>query len=424
MKTLVPINFVNGVVDLPGSKSISNRVLLLSSISYGQTILTNLLNSDDTKYMIKVLKKLKIKYKFSNNFTCCKIFGQNKILIIKNKEELFLGNAGTVMRPLTAMFSLRDNDVILTGDKRMQERPIGHLVDALIQGGANIQYLKIASYPPVRIKGGFQGGKIILDGSISSQFLSSLLMMTPLAPLNTQIIIKNKLVSKPYIDVTINLMKKFKVEVKNYNYSRFDISSNQKYISPKNFHIESDASSASYFLAAAAIKGGTVKVKGINANSIQGDIKFAHVLEKMGAKITWGKNFISCTRNELNGIDLDMNHIPDAAMTIATTSLFAKGTTTLRNIFNWRVKETDRLSAMSNELKKVGAIIKEGKDYIKITPPLEIKHAEIETYNDHRMAMCFSLLSLSKNSVTILNSKCVSKTFPNYFKYLQKIAVK
>lgn len=424
MKTLTSINFVNGIIDLPGSKSISNRVLLLSSISCGQTILKNLLNSDDIKYMIEVLKKLKIKYKFSNNFTYCKIYGQNKKLTIKNKKKLFLGNAGTVMRPLTAMFSLGNNDVILTGDKRMQERPIGHLVDALIQGGANIQYLKKEMYPPIRIKGGFQGGKIILDGSISSQFLTSLLMMAPLAPLNTQIIIKKQLVSKPYIDVTINLIKTFGVKIKNYNYSRFDILSNQKYISPKKYIIESDASSASYFLAAAAIKGGTVQVRGINANSIQGDIKFAHVLEKMGAKITWGKNFIACTHHQLNAIDLDMNHIPDAAMTIAIIALFAKGTTVLRNIFNWRVKETDRLSAMSNELRKVGALIKEGKDYISITPPLEIKHAKIETYNDHRMAMCFSLLSLSKNSITILNPECVSKTFPDYFKYLKKISIK
>lgn len=424
MKTLKPINFINGVVDLPGSKSISNRVLLLSSMSCGQIKLSNLLNSDDIKYMIRVLKKLKIKYKLFNNFTCCKIYGQNKPLKIKNKKTLFLGNAGTVMRPLTAIFSLKDNDVILTGDQRMQERPIGHLIDALKQGGAKIQYLKKENYPPIRIMGGFKGGKIIIDGSISSQFLTSLLMMAPLAPLNTEIMIKNRLVSLPYIDITINLIKKFGVNIENHNFNKFNILSKQKYIAPKKYVIESDASSASYFLAAAAIKGGTVKVNGINHNSIQGDIKFADVLKKMGAKITWGKNFISCTRNRLNAIDLDMNHIPDAAMTIATTALFAKGTTVLRNIFNWRVKETDRLAAMSNELKKVGAIVKEGKDYISITPPKEIKHAEIETYNDHRMAMSFSLLSLSKNSVTILNPKCVSKTFPDYFTYLDKIAMK
>lgn len=273
----------------------------------------------------------------------------------------------------------------------------------------------------MRLQGGFTGGNVDVDGSVSSQFLTALLMTAPLAPEDTVIRIKGDLVSKPYIDITLNLMKTFGVEIENQHYQQFVVKGGQSYQSPGTYLVEGDASSASYFLAA-AIRGGTVKVTGIGRNSMQGDIRFADVLEKMGATICWGDDYISCTRGELNAIDMDMNHIPDAAMTIATAALFAKGTTTLRNIYNWRVKETDRLFAMATELRKVGAEVEEGHDFIRITPPEKLKFAEIATYNDHRMAMCFSLVALSDTPVTILDPKCTAKTFPDYFEQLARIS--
>ena len=326
------------------------------------------------------------------------------------------------MRPLAAALCLGSNNIVLTGEPRMKERPIGHLVDALRQGGAQIDYLEQENYPPLRLRGGFTGGNVEVDGSVSSQFLTALLMTAPLAPQDTVITIKGDLVSKPYIDITLHLMKTFGVEVENHAYQRFVVRGAQQYQSPDNYLVEGDASSASYFLAAGAIKGGTVKVTGIGRNSVQGDIRFADVLEKMGAVVTWGEDFIACTRGELNAIDMDMNHIPDAAMTIATAALFAKGTTTLRNIYNWRVKETDRLFAMATELRKVGAEVEEGEDYIRVTPPAKLQFAEIGTYNDHRMAMCFSLVALSDTPVTILDPKCTAKTFPDYFEQLARIS--
>lgn len=420
--TLNPITYINGNVQLPGSKSISNRVLLLSAVAHGKTYLKNLLVSDDIYHMLHALKKIGIKYTLYNNNTECKIHGQNEPFSIKEKLSLFLGNAGTVMRPLVSMFSLRENNVLLTGDNRMKERPIHHLVDVLRQGGAIIEYCDNKYYPPIHVKGGFLGGKLKIDGSISSQFLSALLMSAPLASLDTEIIVKGELVSKPYIDITLNLIKSFGVLIHNDDYRFFYIKGNQKYKSPGKYWIEGDASSASYFLAAAAIKGGTVCVTGIGLKSIQGDINFANVLKNMGAIINWGDKFISCTRNNLYAVNLDMNHIPDSAMTIAIVALFAKGTTTIRNIYNWRVKETDRLAAMSTELRKIGAEIIEGKDYISITPPKKFLNANIETYNDHRIAMCFSLIALSDAVVSIINPKCTSKTFPNYFPVLSSIS--
>lgn len=419
---LNPIKYIEGTIRLPGSKSISNRALLLSSLSKGTTYLKNLLNSDDIKYMLYALKKLKINFKLFNEKTECKIVGNINFLKCNKKIKLFLGNAGTVIRPLTAILSLKKNNVILTGEPRMKERPIGHLVDSLRQGGAKIFFQEKKDFPPVKIFGGFKGGNITIDGSLSSQYLTSILIAAPLASNNTNISIKGKLVSKPYIYTTLKLIKSFNGIIENYNYKKFYISANQKYNSPGEYLIEGDASSASYFFAAAAIKGGTVKVIGINKKSIQADIKFLNILEKMGAIVEYTKDSIKCTRNFLQGIDIDVNHIPDSAMTIAIVALFAKGKTTLRNIYNWRIKETDRLSAMAKELRKIGAIIEEGIDFIHIIPPKFFKESIIETYNDHRIAMCFSLIALSSKSVTILNPECTKKTFPNYFHILKKIS--
>ncbi|EAM3619068.1 3-phosphoshikimate 1-carboxyvinyltransferase [Salmonella enterica] len=420
--TLQPIARVDGAINLPGSKSVSNRALLLAALACGKTVLTNLLDSDDVRHMLNALSALGINYTLSADRTRCDITGNGGPLRASGALELFLGNAGTAMRPLAAALCLGQNEIVLTGEPRMKERPIGHLVDSLRQGGANIDYLEQENYPPLRLRGGFIGGDIEVDGSVSSQFLTALLMTAPLAPEDTIIRIKGELVSKPYIDITLNLMKTFGVEIANHHYQQFVVKGGQQYHSPGRYLVEGDASSASYFLAAGAIKGGTVKVTGIGRKSMQGDIRFADVLEKMGATITWGDDFIACTRGELHAIDMDMNHIPDAAMTIATTALFAKGTTTLRNIYNWRVKETDRLFAMATELRKVGAEVEEGHDYIRITPPAKLQHADIGTYNDHRMAMCFSLVALSDTPVTILDPKCTAKTFPDYFEQLARMS--
>lgn len=326
------------------------------------------------------------------------------------------------MRPLAAALSLGEHDIVLTGEPRMKERPIGHLVDALRQGGAKIDYLEQTDYPPLRVCGGFSGGSVDVDGTVSSQFLTALLMMAPLAQQDTTITIKGELVSKPYIDITLALINTFGGEIENQNYQRFIIKGGQQYQSPGKYLVEGDASSASYFLAAAAIKGGIVRVTGIGKNSLQGDIHFASVLEKMGATIRWGDDYIECERGKLKGIDMDMNTIPDAAMTIATTALFAEGETTIRNIYNWRVKETDRLSAMATELRKVGAMVDEGRDYLTVIPPKQLTTAEIKTYNDHRIAMCFSLVALSNTPITILDPGCTAKTFPDYFEKLASIS--
>ncbi|MGF1686423.1 3-phosphoshikimate 1-carboxyvinyltransferase [Photobacterium japonica] len=417
--TLQPINKINGTVNLPGSKSVSNRALLLAALATGTTRLTNLLDSDDIRHMLNALQALGVTYHLSADKTECEITGLGGAFQSSEAQELFLGNAGTAMRPLAAALCLGNGEYVLTGEPRMKERPIGHLVDALRSAGASITYLENEHYPPLKISGtGLSGGEVEIDGSISSQFLTAFLMAAPLAKADTVIRIKGDLVSKPYIDITLHIMAQFGVTVDNHDYQQFVVKGGQTYVSPGDFLVEGDASSASYFLAAAAIRGGEVKVTGIGSKSIQGDIQFADALAAMGADIEWGDDYVIARRGELNAVDLDFNHIPDAAMTIATTALFAKGTTAIRNVYNWRVKETDRLTAMATELRKVGAEVVEGDDFITITPPATLQHAAIDTYDDHRMAMCFSLVALSDTPVTINDPKCTSKTFPDYFEKL------
>jgi len=421
--TLKPISKVEGEINLPGSKSLSNRALLLAALAEGTTTITNLLESDDTRHMLNALKQLGIQYSLSEDKTKCTVVGNAGAIHGAKLEELFLGNAGTAMRPLCAALCLGTGSYLLTGEPRMKERPIGHLVDALRQAGAKITYQENEGYPPLLIEAeGLSGGNVQIEGAISSQFLTALLLAAPMAKEDMTISIIGELVSKPYIDITLHIMKEFGVEVENDNYQTFRVNGGQTYKAVETFMVEGDASSASYFLAAAAIKGGRVKVTGIGKKSIQGDIQFVDVLEKMGAVVEWGDDFVSVSKGELHAIDMDFNHIPDAAMTIATTALFAEGTTTLRNIYNWRVKETDRLFAMATELRKVGAEVEEGEDYLKITPPKVLKHAAIDTYDDHRMAMCFSLLALDPASVTINEPECTAKTFPTYFKVLESIS--
>ncbi len=423
--TLHPIAKIGGTINLPGSKSVSNRVLLLAALAEGTTTLTNLLDSDDIRHMLTALSLLGVQYNVNENKTHCEVKGMSGPFRMEGETTLFLGNAGTAMRPLCAALCLGRGDYILGGEPRMEERPIGDLIDALRQAGAHVDYLKKQGYPPLKISAsGLSGGKITIDGRVSSQFLTAFLMAAPLAESDCFISVLGNLVSKPYIDITLKIMAAFGVEVENNNFNEFSIKAGQHYRSPGNFLVEGDASSASYFLAAAAIKGGPVRVNGVGRRSLQGDVQFAHVLEAMGAKIIWGDDFIEARRDTLHGVDMDMNHIPDAAMTIAVTALFAQGPTVIRNVGNWRVKETDRLTAMAAELKKLGAGVVQGEDFIEIHPPDVLSPAVIDTYNDHRIAMCFSLAALGDVPVTINDPGCTSKTFPDYFEQFERLTKK
>ena len=419
--TLQPASHVAGVVRLPGSKSLSNRLLLLSSLAHGTTDVRNLLDSDDTRYMAAALQTLGISLTFNEDKTACLVESAGGPFPAAN-ADLFLGNAGTAIRPLCAALCLGRGQYTLTGEPRMMERPIAHLVDALRQLGADITYSQAEGYPPLQIRAnGLRGGRVAIGGNISSQYLTSLLLASPLIGEELVIDIVGELVSKPYIDMTIDVMRRFGVTVHNDAYRQFLVPGGQAYQSPGRALVEGDASSATYFLSAAAIRGGAVRVNGVGADSIQGDVGHADVLERMGALVRRGADYIEVSRGDLRGVDLDLNHIPDAAMTVAVTALFAQGKTVIRNIGNWRVKETDRLAAMAAELRKVGGQVVEGPDYLEITPPARLRPAAIETYNDHRMAMSFSLASLGAAEITILNPACVSKTFPEYFDVFQTI---
>ena len=413
--TIPPIARVAGTVHLPGSKSLSNRLLLLSALSPGVTEVRNLLDSDDTRYMADALQTLGVSLQFSDRRTKCLVTSKGGPFTVP-AADLFLGNAGTAIRPLCAALCLGQGVYTLTGEPRMLERPIAHLVNALQALGADIQYQQAAGYPPLTIHAnGLRGGRVAIKGNVSSQYLTSLLLASPLAAAEMLIEIEGELVSKPYIEMTIAVMRRFGVTVENDAYRLFRVTGGQTYQSPGRVLVEGDASSATYFLSAAAIAGGPVRVNGVGNDSVQGDIQHAAVLEQMGAEVKRGPDWIEVSRGEIHGLDLDLNHIPDAAMTVAVTALFAQGKTTIRNIGNWRVKETDRLAAMAAELRKVGATVVEGPDYLEITPPPQLQPAAIETYNDHRMAMSFSLAALGSAAITILNPDCVSKTFPDYF---------
>jgi len=421
---LKPAAHVSGEMQLPGSKSISNRTLLLAALANGTTEIKGLLASDDTDRMLEALAILGITLTKKDD----SLFVDGCNGNFPNKQaDLFLGNAGTAFRPLTAALAFSNGDYHLHGVPRMHERPIGDLVNALQSAGAEIQCLANPGFPPLQISPAHLdvSKPIQIRGDVSSQFLTALLMAFPLTGQQATIEVVGELISKPYIEITLNLMAKFGVQVQRNGWQRFIIPANSQYSSPNIIYVEGDASSASYFLAAGAIAG-TLDVQGIDANSIQGDVKFAEALALMGGVIHYGENQITASKpntTKLKAIDLDCNHIPDAAMTLAILALFADGTSTLRNIASWRVKETDRLTAMATELRKVGATVIEGEDYITITPPAQLtSNAEIDTYDDHRMAMCFSLVSLGGVPITINDPKCVAKTFPRYFEVFQSIA--
>jgi 3-phosphoshikimate 1-carboxyvinyltransferase len=425
------VTTAQGIVQLPGSKSISNRILLLAALADGVTHIHDLLASDDTARMLEALRLLGV----SINQT-----GENdyqlegcKGKFPASEADLFLGNAGTAFRPLAAVLALMNGSYRLSGVARMHERPIADLVDALRQLGANITYLGNKGFPPLTIKpaeiDSASTHTLTIKGNVSSQFLSGLLMALPLIGKPATIHVIGDLISRPYVELTLAQMKRFGIQVGCNEQNHFVLPGKQFYQSPGDIHVEGDASSASYFLAAGAIGKGPVRVIGVGRDSLQGDIRFTEVLEKMGAHIKLGDKWIesrgsssSQTDKPLKGIDLDCNHIPDAAMTIAVTALFASGITTLRNIASWRLKETDRLSAMAKELRKLGADVEEGADFLRIKPPTSkiTPNAAIDTYDDHRMAMCFSLASFGA-PVRINEPDCVNKTFPDYFERFVQI---
>ena len=424
---LAPIRNVAGTVVLPGSKSISNRTLLLAALANGSTEVRGLLASDDVRYMLEALKTLGVRWTRHGESNDYRIDGIDGPFPAK-QASLFLGNAGTAFRPLTAALALSHGNYQLSGVRRMHERPIGDLVDALRRVGASIDYLGNEGFPPLAIRPGAIDGdiRVAVRGDVSSQFLTALLMALPLTGRQAIIDVEGDLISRPYVEITLNLLARFGVLVERRGRQSFFIAAGQKYRSPGVIDVEGDASSASYFLAAGAIGGGPVRVKGAGRKSIQGDVRFAEVLADMGATITMGNDWIEASgKRPLKAIDADLNHIPDAAMTIAITALFADGTTTIRNVASWRVKETDRLSAMAAELRKVGATVEEGPDFLRVTPPHGSRltpHAEIDTYDDHRMAMCFSLVALGGVPVRINDPQCVNKTFPAFFEELVRIA--
>ncbi|MBS7806120.1 bifunctional 3-phosphoshikimate 1-carboxyvinyltransferase/cytidylate kinase [Variovorax sp. PCZ-1] len=428
---LPPLQSAAGTVQLPGSKSISNRVLLLAALSRGRTVIHDLLDSDDTRVMLTALEQLGcgVERGVAGVPTDVAITGLGGG-VPKSPAKLFLGNAGTAMRPLTAALSVLGGDFALSGVPRMHERPIGDLVDALRQLGCQIDYTGNDGFPPLKI--GTPGLKldapIAVRGDVSSQFLTALLLALPLvAKQDIHIDVIGELISKPYIEITLNLLTKFGINVKRDGWQRFTISQGASYQSPGEIWVEADASSASYFIALGAISTTTnssIRIEGLSENAIQGDIRFVDAARLMGAQITSGANHLEISKGAwpLKAIDLDCNHIPDAAMTLAVMALYAEGTTTLRNIASWRVKETDRIAAMTTELRKLGATVVEAQDFISVTPPAlnAWKAASIHTYDDHRIAMCFSLAAFNPASkaVRIEDPKCVAKTFPDYFETL------
>jgi 3-phosphoshikimate 1-carboxyvinyltransferase len=427
---LGPFSRASGTVRLPGSKSISNRVLLLAALSVGDTAISNLLDSDDTVVMLNALAALGVEVRKDGERSIVRGTGG---AFPQKAADLFLGNAGTAVRPLTAALAVNGGEYRVHGVPRMHERPIGDLVDGLRQIGALIDYEANDGFPPLRI----HAAQIRVDkpihvrGDVSSQFLTALLMTLPLVKSTHGAIVvevDGELISKPYIEITIRLMERFGVTVQRDGWARFTIPSGARYVSPGEITVEGDASSASYFLAAGAIGGGPLRVEGVGRASIQGDVNFADALIRMGANVMLGDDWIEVRGVEsddgrLAAIDMDCNLIPDAAMTIAIAALFANGQTTLRNIASWRVKETDRIAAMATELRKVGATVEEGADYIVVTPPAKLTpNAAIDTYDDHRMAMCFSLVSLGGVPVRINDPKCVGKTFPDYFQRFSTLA--
>ena len=413
---LKPARRAAGTVRLPGSKSISNRVLLLAALARGDTQLHGLLDADDTRVMREALSRLGVSFKDN---TVQGVGGPFRV----KKADLFLGNAGTALRPLTAALAFSGGEYKLSGVPRMHERPIGDLVDALRAMGARIDYAGTDGFPPLMVhSASLRTDHVKVRGDVSSQFLTALLMALPLSGKPARIEVQGELISKPYVEITLNVMQRFGIEVRRTGWRFFEVPAGT-YVSPGMAYVEGDASSASYFLAAGALGGGPVRVEGVGRASIQGDVRFTEVLERMGASVSMQEDAIEVSgQKKLKAIDMDMNHIPDAAMTAAVLALFADGPSTIRNVASWRVKETDRLAAMATELRKFGAQVEEGRDFLKIAPPASLnENVLVKTYDDHRMAMSFSLVALGGVPVRIDDPQCVAKTFPDYFRTFASI---
>jgi len=425
---LPPATRAGGVVALPGSKSISNRTLLLAALATGTTAVRGLLIADDVDRMLDALATLGVDVRRDGATRDFVVRGVGGDFPVK-RAALFLGNAGTAFRPLTAALALSGGEYTLAGVPRMHERPIGDLVDALRTLGAGIRYDAVPGYPPLTITAAPTTGlrdRVSVRGDVSSQFVSALLMALPIATSRSEraltVDVEGELISKPYVAITTNLMRRFGVPVESTGWTSFRVPPCAGYVSPGAIHVEGDASAASYFLAAGAIGGGPVRVTGVGRDSIQGDVAFADALSKMGADIRVGDDWIEAREGAaLHGITLDCIAIPDAAMTLAVVALFARGPTTLTGIASWRVKETDRIDAMATELRKLGATVETGDDFIRLTPPDALGAATIDTYDDHRIAMCFSLASLGGVPVRINDPDCVRKTFPAYFDAFRSI---
>ncbi len=422
MKTslnLKKIESVKGKVIIPGSKSLSNRALLVSSLAKGNTTLLNVLKSDDTARMIEALQTLSVKLNVNMN----KIDIQGNDGVFSGdlcQKELYLGNAGTAMRPLCSVLSVSKGVYKLTGEPRMMERPIGPLTEALKSIGLNIEYLNNDGFPPLLIRGSeVNSHEVSISGTTSSQYISALLMTGPVCG-GLKIKIVGDLISKPYVDLTIDLIEKFGAKVLRNGYKEFEVLPTG-YISPSTYLIEGDATSATYFAAAAAIAG-EVEIYGLSKNSVQGDFKFFSVLEKMGAKVTYLENSVIVKKDKLHGIDIDMNAMPDAAMTLVPMALYTYSPVTIRNIASWRVKETDRIQAMVNEMSKLGVCVSSGNDYISIDASQRNNITpSFDTYNDHRMAMCMSLVAFDRE-ININDPECINKTFPTYFNLLKSVS--
>ncbi|MBI3992331.1 MAG: 3-phosphoshikimate 1-carboxyvinyltransferase [Candidatus Lambdaproteobacteria bacterium] len=420
---LQPIACFAGTLKLPGSKSLSNRHLLLAALAQGATTLSNLLDSDDVRVMVAALRELGVRIDGDPVTGSVTVQGRGGPLP-GGTHRLHLGNAGTAMRPLTAVLAAGTGDYRLEGVPRMHERPIGDLVAGLRQLGAHIDYLGREGFPPLRLRAaGLHGGRAAISGRTSSQFLSALLLAAPLARGDVTLVIADELVSRPYVHMTLALMERYGVRVREADALHFLVPAGQRYRAPGALLVEGDASSASYFLAGAAITGGTVRVEGCGTDSLQGDARFAEVLARMGAQVRWEPGAIEVTGagGALRAVDADLVDMPDAAMTLAVAALFADGPCTLRGIANWRVKETDRMAAVSTELHKLGARTEVGPDSLRVMPPARLRSASIETYNDHRMAMAFSLAACGGVPVTIQDPACVAKTFPTFFEALAQL---
>ena len=422
--TLKASKQVRGCIKLPGSKSITNRVLLMAALGCGVTKLIDPLRSEDTDQMINALIKLGVSVKELND--------DKNIIEIKGIEHnfpnkntnLFLGNSGTTFRPLTAVLAMMRGDYYLSGIERMHERPIKDLVDALEQMGSSIRYEKNHGYPPITINNSSIEilEPIQIKGDISSQYLTALLIAGPISNNEFNIEVIGDLISKPYIDITLKLLTKFNIFYNNDNWRLFSLKKDSIYRNPTKIFVEGDASSASYFFAAASLAG-SIEIKGINKDSIQGDLKFLDIISKMGAKIEYKSDSIQVSKaSNLKGLEIDCIEIPDAAMTLAIMAVFADKPTKLKNIGSWRVKETDRILAMDNELTKMGVEVSTTQDSMTIFPQKQLNdNISIKTYNDHRIAMCFSLFCLKNLNITIQDPNCVNKTYPDYFKDLKSV---